>query len=544
MSSASTALHLLSMAIIYHGPAQDVPLQRRNDTGDLVSGGLRIKRVSDTGDLSRAGVAQLAVEVAGVAELGWEVAAANTSLAIGPREANTEKRQLTSLQEWVDECHAPEGLNPALHVHSPPPKKYFNNDFGNMVWLHWGLAGGLLVVVLLCCLSAGSAYKERKSGGESMLGRLCSMGMGILWITAGGLVFGCYQDQCNAGNGPVMTFEIHRLQLIGPPTDADSEDEITIHASCGMCSLKTDELTMKAGQIRDISFTINTFFNKPFEAHLVDADEGFEGADDESEKYFLTSEQLAVYRHMLYTGQVEKIDIMETVVVKGGNIFSENPLLGFISDVLCVSAVDFVLGPWLGKILKVGMPGSKVLGKVGGRLAGKAGEKFARKLPLQAGGILPFLQAYDAAYAAGKVSRMDIAKLMINHQLKGGFKAGVKDTVKWKVVGKGVDAAMNQTAVDEYLDKTMGCYQDDLWELYTGGKSEGRARDHNFKVDALEAMEQVYKEINDLAATMAQVYDTLEVCLNEMFPTQDANYRLYMRITMANIDEVIADAER
>ena len=50
----------------------------------------------------------------------------------------------------------------------------------------------------------------------------------------------------------------------------------------------------------------------------------------------------------------EYIQLNYKMKVKGGDIFTETPFFGFISKHLCISAIDFVMGPF-----------GKVVGRVG-----------------------------------------------------------------------------------------------------------------------------------------------------------------------------------
>jgi|LakMenEpi03Aug12_release.lakeMendotaPanAssembly.Ray.scaffolds.fasta_scaffold1927747_2 hypothetical protein len=71
---------------------------------------------------------------------------------------------------------------------------------------------------------------------------------------------------------------------------------------------------------------------------------------DDGGKYEISKDQLARFREAIDNGLVDHIDIKARITVKGGDVFTENKLLGFISKNLCVSALDFATGPWTSSI--------------------------------------------------------------------------------------------------------------------------------------------------------------------------------------------------
>lgn len=184
------------------------------------------------------------------------------------------------------------------------------------------------------------------------------IGEGIaLFIFFISILSGVYHDQCVAGNG-ALTVHIDAIRLVSQATDSswfDSSDEVQIFMGSGvtpdapMCKYapenREDFYSMSEGQRHVVEHVkMNSFYDWPIYIKLVELDSGLLGADDESEMYKISSKQLAHIRYAIHQGYIKKYKLSRVLTVKGGNIFSENKVLGLIAPLLCVSVFDVFPG--------------------------------------------------------------------------------------------------------------------------------------------------------------------------------------------------------
>ncbi|XP_038073927.1 uncharacterized protein LOC119742005 [Patiria miniata] len=333
--------------------------------------------------------------------------------------------------------------------------------------------------------------------------------VGIIFVVLGGIaVFGLWMDQCQLGHGDSLNIQVDQVTLLSPPTDnvflgweslfGKPADEISvnIHSAvlCGHAT-KAQEIfegeTLRFGE----SLSINSFFNYGVSFWLEESDGGFEGADDLSQVVEIPRSQMDSMRTTLDSGAADYIQLNYSVVVEGRNIFQENSWFGFLAENLCVSALDFVFGPWTGKAV-----GKAVL--------------------FNAGDMAKLYNAVKLEHKVGTLTKKSLMKSVVTYQFRVGAKKAVVKPFQRNVIAMLKEWAMNQTMLDEEITNTVNYLKEQ--EVYTDN-------------DQLDKGLDIYRTVNDelgkLAGYLDSLTDSLEFCLAEILPpSEDALYYLSMTV--------------
>ncbi|XP_057312630.1 uncharacterized protein LOC130654117 [Hydractinia symbiolongicarpus] len=332
------------------------------------------------------------------------------------------------------------------------------------------------------------------------LGSICACVLGtLLLLTIGFTFLGLYVDQCVLGKGNSLKVQINSISLKSRPTDnvflgweslfGKPADEILAHLKSGfICYKKTEPRSIKQHETLNYGeeLSINTFYKSGFEFWLQESDGGFEGKDDVSKKYTVSSDQLDQVRKAFKHGITENVKLDYTVVVHGANIFQENKWFGFIAKNLCISALDFVSGP-----------------------AARIGRKVARKTILKSSKMARLYSTVKSQYKGRTITKKKLYKAMLAYQYSEGSQALDAMGVNARFVIK--KWALSETTLRNEMRKTV---------YATTGK------------DGLNTYQRLNSELDTWSGYMESLTDSMEFCLSEIIPkARKALYHVHVTIT-------------
>ncbi|XP_038073711.1 uncharacterized protein LOC119741862 [Patiria miniata] len=338
-------------------------------------------------------------------------------------------------------------------------------------------------------------------------GAVCTCVSVVVGILIFGVVFGLWVDQCQLGHGSSLNVRVNNVTLTTHPTDnvflgweslfGMPADEIAVNIhSAALCSASTKPRDIYEGQTLQFgdSLSINSFYTAGVSFWLTEADSFFEGADDLSQVIEIPSSQMDSMRETLDNGAADYIRLDYAVVVEGRNIFQENSWFGFLAENLCVSALDFVFGPWT----------SKAVGKAA---------------LLKSGDMAKLYKTVKLEHKAGTLTKKSLYKALITYQ----FRAGAKSAVINPAISNGNEMvkewAMDQTMLDEQIRDTVTYLKEKA--VFTATGQEG-----------LDIYRAVNEEIDKWAGYLDTLTDSLEFCLAEVLPpSQDALYHVSLTVT-------------
>ena len=320
--------------------------------------------------------------------------------------------------------------------------------------------------------------------------------VGVLALILVGITIGSiYLNQCTFGCGDSMRVRVQSIGLLTHPTDnvlfgwewlfGRPADEIVIMLGSGWCNTKSDqEHSLKEGEIiRYPDVGINTFYQKGFSFRLEEKDSGLEGRDDYSKFVHVSDEKMANIRETFDNGLAEHINLDFLVTVKGQNIFQEQRWFGFLAENLCISAMDFLTGPFTSKLFK-----------------------FGSKLIFNARDIAKLYNVVKIQYKSGQLTKKSIFKSLIIYQIREGLKDGFLGPIKSHLLEFIKDLALNQTHLEEQIKAIVN------GDLGTYG--------------------QLYNELDTRASFVGSLTDKLEFCLSDILPpSRDALYYVNFAVT-------------
>ena len=347
---------------------------------------------------------------------------------------------------------------------------------------------------------------------------VCTTIVGIVILAIIGIpIIGVYVNQCQLGYGDSLHVQVVNVTLNTKPTDnvafgaewlfGKPADEISVHLQSGMCKNSNPPRDIQERQtIRFYdTLTINTFFRKGFTFWLEEADSWFEGSDDISEETHVTSSQLDIIRHAFDTGAMDMVEIDHLVTVEGKNIFQEHTWFGFLAENLCISALDFVTGPW----------GTRALLSTAGKSVGKKGPTA---FLLNDKDIAKIYNKVKDQHKSGALTKSSIFKAVVTYQVREGAKHSVKGPLKSNAIDLISEWALDQTMLDEEI-------KDFVHTMTEQGIYEATGQ------DGLEIYNAVNEEMAMWGGYMATITDSLEFCLSEVIPdARDAVYSVRMTI--------------
>ena len=327
----------------------------------------------------------------------------------------------------------------------------------------------------------------------------------VLLILGGVPILSIWINQCIVGAGDSLHVHADYVHLTTRPTDnvlfgwefifGKPADEISLKMWSGICAATHFPMDIQEGQKLAYGDTvsINTFFRMGFQFQLEEHDSLFEGANDYSEVVEVSEDKMNLIRLAFDNGIATSVELNYTVTVKGANIFQEHKWFGFLADNLCVSAIDFVFGPWTGKAF------AKALLKSGDMA------KLYNKLKLQ--------------YQSGTISKGSIFKAFLTYQMKEGAKQAVTKPTRQNMLDAASNWAMNQTSLDENINEMVTTLKER--GVYAASGQEG-----------LDLYREVNSELDKLSSLLGQVTDHLEFCLSEVLPpSRDARYDVKLTVT-------------
>ena len=328
----------------------------------------------------------------------------------------------------------------------------------------------------------------------------------LVVVLVGVPLLGIYINQCLVGAGDSLHVQVDSLQLLTHPTDnvflgweslfGKPADEISVKIYSGICAATNQPRDIQEGQKIKFgdSLSINTFFSTGFSFQLEEADSGFEGANDYSETISISADKLDKMREAFDNGLMDYIKLDYGVTVKGANIFQENRWFGFLAENLCVSALDFVTGPWT----------SKAIGKA---------------ILFKSGDMAKLYKTVGKHYVKGDLTKGRLFKALLTYQIRAGSKAAVLNPAIRNMYELVKEWALSKTTLDEKLDETVTYLKEGAVFAVSG--QEG-----------LDLYREVNNEIEKWAGYMETLTDSLEFCLSEVLPpSRDALYHISLTVT-------------
>lgn len=349
------------------------------------------------------------------------------------------------------------------------------NTFDDQLWpkIYFPI---IAFVTVVCCVFACFGVPE-------LLGVALFVVI-VLGVICG--VSGIYQDQCVTGNG-ALRVHVDSIHLLTKPTDSslfNTHDEILIVMKSGVtndapiCQYAVSEdkhySMAKGDRILTKGVEVNSFYDWPIHIQLVELDSGLTGDDDKSNMYTFSSNQLAHLRYAIHHGYITKYKIIRTLTVKGGNVFTENKIMGLIAPLLCISVFDLVSGASKYKAV------AKVQHAIDATTIGRA-----------------YSHVFD------KINKVD-------------------KTVSYGMIGMDIIT-------------TGSCDYDCLFDaIYSHDRSYTLEALRPFAAD-ISSYDTMFDYYFDTSDVLAKISEHMEICLNQFAGAYDARYTLQMHITAAEV---------
>ena len=326
----------------------------------------------------------------------------------------------------------------------------------------------------------------------------------VICVLIGVSFLGIWINQCIVGAGDSLHVQTDTIHLMSRPTDnvflgwewlwGKPTDEISLKLYSGICAATNHPKKIEEGQKLNFDASINTFFGSGFAFQLEEFDSGFEGANDYSETIEVSADKLDKIREAFDNGIMNYVELDYTVTVKGANIFQENRWFGFLAENLCVSALDFVFGPWTSKV-------------------------FAKAIIFKSGDMAKLYNTVRKQYESKTITKASVFKSVLTYQLKSGAKMAVKKPLQRNMAELAREWALNQTLLDEAVEETVTSLKESAVFAVSG--KEG-----------LDLYREVNAELDELANYLGRLTDKLEFCLSEVLPpSKDALYHVALTVT-------------
>lgn len=335
---------------------------------------------------------------------------------------------------------------------------------------------------------------------------LTTVVVAVIVVAVGVTVLAIFINQCLVGAGDSVHVQVDSIHLSSHPTDnvlfgwesifGKPSDEISVKIQSGFCKASNHPEEIKEGQTINFGSTlsINTFFHMGFSFWLEESDSFFEGSDDYSKTITVSGDKVDRMREAFDNGLTDNVKLDYAVTVKGANIFQENKWFGFIAENLCVSALDFLAGPWTSKAV-----GKAILFKSGdmARLYKTVGKQFQQ----------------------GMLTKKSLFKSLLAYQIRAGAKSAVLNPVLGNMNDLVKEWALNQTTLDEKINETVTALKEGA--IFAVAGQEG-----------LDLYRDVNEELARWAGYMEKLTDSLEFCLSEVLPpSTDALYHVTLTVT-------------